>query len=279
MSLVPYAARLAPRATLGAYRIYNRRRNFAVAGRVARIGFNMAKYAYKRRRRAVYRMRKRRRFSPPNPSSGTATSKRHQIRLDAGGTAIGTRSLISENLAAIPHSTANTIDERQRNILNLRGTKLCFEVTNNTDDPLYFNCAVIVPKLSSAVTTTDFFRGSTGERAEDFGVALTGLQFHCLPINSDKYHILWHKRYKLRPLNNSTGTQRATSGSNYMNIEKYIKYKRQIRFTGNSDTNAEGGAPFLVFWGARFDTASGTAVTAGGFTVQRRFISYFKEPR
>lgn len=281
-SLVPYAGAIAPRTALygfrAASRIQRAYRAYRFASRFKRRAMPYVRYG-KRRYRAVARAAKRRRFSPPNPSVGTANSKRHVIQQDSTSANIATRTLTVHDLSAIPHSANNTINERQRNMINLRGTKICMELKNNLTAPLYVNCAVIVPKLATAPVTTDFFRGSDSSRAQTFSTTtLTGLQFHCLPINADKYHILWHKRYKLVPLDNTSGAV-ALSGKNYMTISKYVKYKRQIRYSTTGDVTAEGGAPHFVFWSSTFDSNAGAGSQAAALTVQRRFVSYFKEPK
>jgi len=263
-SIVPRYAIRRYGPPLAGYAMRAFRRNHGMYGRVA-----------KRTARRVYRARKRRRFRAPNPTSGTATAKRTEISNDNGPVARLTKSLNQVNLAAISHSANNTIDERQRNILNLRGVKMCLEVHNTQDDPLYYNCAVIVPKLSPSVSATGFFRGNGADRDVTFGTSLTGLQLHCLPINADKHYVLWHKRYKLNPISN-TGYQ-AASGKSYMTIKKYLKFKRQVRYSDNADTLPEGGVPYFISWCSLYGEASGAGVSA--LAEAKHFVTYFREPR
>lgn len=274
-SIVPYVGAIAPRAALRIQRAY---RGYRMARRVYRRAKPYARFA-KRKYRMAMRMNKRRKiFHPENPFAGTSTSKRREIAQDVTGLSSASRTLFTVDMANIPHGGDNNINERQRNLINLRGVKICMEVQNRVTDALYFNIAVLVPKRAASVTNTDFFRSSTAERAVDFDpTALTGLQFHCLPINSDKYKILWHKRRQLIGIDNTALT--AQSGKSYMTIQKYIKFKRQVRFNNNTDVVAEGASPFVVYWASGFNTAASQGAANGAFAVQRRFVTYFREPK
>jgi len=284
MSLVPYAGAIAPRATLYGYRSAVAARKIQSAWRTAlarktlRYGPPTMRFA-KRRARAMYRVAKRRKiFKPDNSYAGSATTKRVVIQQDATGQLRADRTIFTTDLGAIPHNANNQINSRQRNLVNLRGTKICMEVANNVSAPLYFNIAVVVPKLDTTVSATNFFRASGSERGSDFdATSLTGLQFHCLPINSDKYRILYHKRYKLIGADNVTRVAR--QGKDYMTIMKYIKFKRQLRFDNTSTTTSEGGSPHMVYWASQFDSAATAGSTADVYTVTERFVSYFREPK
>lgn len=265
--------------------MYRRRRAIRRAGRVARLAGvayrnrGTLKSGYKRARMAIKtRQAKRARFSTRNVGEpvGTSTSKRFTSK-DTTSVAKDSRTLYSEELTIIPHSSNNVIDNRQRNIVNLRGFKICMEFLNNIGQTQYFHVAIVSPKNSnSTVETTDFFRGTGSSRAVDFGQALSSLDFHCRGINTDKYTVLMHKRYRIQGNSNSTYVDR--SGRNYMNMMMYKKIKRQLRFEQTADNSPISGRIFLVYWSDLFATADGTAPTTGAYAVGERHIAYFKEP-
>lgn len=282
-TIVPYIGAVAPRAALYGYRAASRiqraYRSYRFAKRVYRRTMPYVRYA-KRRYRGVARARKRMRFTPPNYISGTSTSKRREVANDNVPLLVATRTLFTTDLGSIPHTATNDVSARQRNLLNMRGTKICMEMANQTNDALYVNVAVVVPLRATSVTNTDFFRSSVGNtRSTDFNAtALTGLEFHCLPINSDKHRVLWHKRFRLTP-RDTTGGLTDHQGRSYMTIEKYIKYKRQLRFANNTDAIPEGASPFLIYWCSGFGTSLAAGSTASALQVTRRFVTYFREPK
>jgi hypothetical protein len=172
----------------------------------------------------------------------------------------------------------NSINQRERQMVNMRGFKICIELRNIRDDPLYFNLAVIAPKGATATPVTpDFFRGSTDDRAIDFGTALTSNEFHCLPINTDKYVVLLHKRYRLGPSPGATLYTNENS-NNFLNIDRYVSLKRQLRWS-KDEQSAESGRVYVVHWAAAFGASTGTLPAANSYSMSKRYISYWKEPK
>jgi len=241
----------------------------------------MAYRAYKRKRSggksrmAMKRRVKARMFRPPKTSMG-ASAKSVVIESDSSPVTRMTKTLYDEPLAAIPHSTSNNINTRQRNMLNLRGFKVCMEVQNDLDTPIYFNWAVVCPKQSGSIDATKWFRGTSSNRVVGFNSGtLNGLEYNCRPLNSDAMHILCHKRYKIIP-GLASSTTESNSGNSHITIQKYIKYNRVVKFTDNADNEPENGNPVLVFWCSEFLSGnSATATTA--ISVSRQFTTYFRE--
>jgi len=187
--------------------------------------------------------------------------------------------LYEVEMTNIDSTTNNTISLRQRDIINVRGFKICMEVTNKGAVPLYFNVAVIAPKDGAAgVNTVDFFRSSATERARDFSTDLTSLEYHCLPINTDRYTVLKHKRYRL--LSGPTGSDYiANSGKNYMNLDWYIPLKRQVRFNNGDGGSPESGKVYFVYWGSGFGQNGGVIQGNADMEITERIVTYFREPR
>lgn len=250
---------------------------------------NMVRFAYRNRRtiRRGYRLarrsftasRKRKRFSPTNfgERPGTSTGKRTQIQ-NTDAVFKSSRVLYSTNLTVIAKTADNNIQGRQRDMVNYRGCKLCIELRNLTDSPLYFNMAILVSKKARTIDTADFFRGNTGDRSKDFGPALTGLQLHCLPINADEYTILKHKRFKLNVVSNGAAVTGFSNqyGSSYKTISMYVPIKRQLRYDDGAVSPIQ--PIFLVYWLDRFGAASGQTPVNDQITMTEHHIAYWKEP-
>lgn len=274
---------LAIRGAYGAMRVYRRRKSLYRAARAARVA--RAIYANRRGIRGAYkrvrafaqaRANKRARFSKTKIGEkvGLDLCKKHLAESTAG-LGQNTRTLILDSLCDIPHTIDNNINGRQRHVVNLRGFKLCMEIRNNTVDPLYVNLALIMHKSALNPTTSNFFRDQTTERAKDFNNALTGLEFHCSPINTDDYVVLFHKRYRLDP-NNAGTVNYSTNGKNYMNFDRYIPIKRQIRYDNNGDLAPQSGNLFFCQWYTRmFETS--TTVPVPATTVSKHFVTYFRD--
>ena len=98
---------------------------------------------------------------------------------------------------------------------------------------------------------------------------LTALEFHCLPINSDKWNVHKHVRTSLGPFS-------STAGENTKTIDFYLPINRQIRYLSSS-TEPMGPQMFLVYWCDVQDTAATTTATTGLVNLQYRIVKYFKD--
>jgi hypothetical protein len=129
--------------------------------------------------RAYKQYSKKRKTSRHNNSTqnvghapGSDTGKRHHLT-DAISGFRDTRTQYITNLTELPHQDTHgvqfRIDERNRQIAHIKGFKICMEVSNQRPDPVYWNWAIVVPKLTVTNTfPTDFFRGNAETRGQDF---------------------------------------------------------------------------------------------------------------
>lgn len=247
-AIVRYGPRTVRAASrYGSYLVrYNKRARLAYGAiqygpRVIRAASNIARWYRRRRGRRPTRFSRSQIGHRVNESTG----KRYTIEDSINN--YNTRTLYKIDLTNIPKTTSNEIDSRQRDIVNLRGFKFCIELQNRLERPLYFNYAVLSPKNGQTVSEENFFRGSGNGRGLTFSnLLLSSNDFHCRPINADEYIILRHKRYRLSSLVLEGGSNYTeNSGKNYMNIMKYVKLKRQIRYDG---LDAQSSPVVFVFW-------------------------------
>jgi len=224
-------------------------------------------------------VRRKKAFSPRNFGErvGTSTAKR-AVTDDTQVITRDTRTLYNHSALDIPFGTA--LNQRERNIANVRGIKVCMEVKSLSNEPLYINVAMLAPKDGvNAVDTNNFFRSSDDTaRARDFDINLNSNEFHCLAINTDKYTILKHKRMRLIPQGAGTTTTVSLTGYSYMNLNWWIPLKRQIRWNAGTNQPVSGEVQ-LVYWADQFHTPTGTTPVIGEFSVMRRCVAYFKEPK
>lgn len=208
--------------------------------------------------------------------AGTTTSKRSLITNTSN--LKSTRTLYSTDLTEISQTTTNAINQRQRDMLYMSGTKLCFEVANARTKPLYVNIAVVHSKKDNdtvgTVGTGDFFRSNGDARTQSFSDALSSLEFHCLPLNSDRFNVLTHKRMVLDPLTAGSGYT-ASDGKSFTSVDLWVPVKRQIRYNGDEAQSKI----WLLYWFDEFDSPQTTLAAANAVKVAEHHVTYFKEPK
>lgn len=200
---------------------------------------------------------------------GSATAKTDTGTQDNAVTS--TRTLNSR--ALIQLTRGDNINARERDIIDLRGFKFCVQAQNlRTNAPLYVNVAVVSSKFdpTQAPTTAGFFRGENSSRGDNFDVNLQSAEFHCLPINTDKYFIQAHHRIQLAPFN--------TQQKDYAMKEFYVPIKRQIRFddSGSGSLNRQF---YLVWWCDILLAASGSLPVSTALSLQWKAVTVFREPK
>ena len=226
------------------------------------------------------RRAKRARFSASNIGEpvGSATAKQcrtgqrdHQV--------ISTRTLYNEGLFDIGRGDERY--QRERDIINVRGVKICMEFSNRSTNPMYFHWAIIHPKDGkSGIGAPDFFRNQAngGQRGAAFANSLSAEQFHCLPINTDIYTIIRHRKMVLGPAVGSTVFS-ARNTKNYGNVSEYIPIKRQVRYVGPGAANPASGQLWLVFWCDRFGEAKDSVPIPNEMFIGHHSLVYFHEPK
>jgi len=280
---------IVPAFSLGK-RVYDASRVYsaATAGKRARMAYKMGKTygpsAYSAAKTIAMRYRKykqskAKRRTRIGEEQGTSTTKRDRTFF-IENQALSTRTLYVRNLTDIERTTTNDIDKRQRDIVNFRGVKLCFEIeNNNTTVPLIWHYAVISPKGSNTDVSNvgnKLFRASEGnQRFTSFGTALSSIEFDCLPINSDRWVILTHKKFMLGGRSNPGADQQTW----FRTIQDYVKVNRQLRYNDDATVGVQCETPILcVWWCDYFSTAGGTSIVPSALQVSERHINYWNEP-
>lgn len=211
---------------------------------------------------------------------GSGTCKRAVTQVDWVNSGFSSRALywrdLTANLAKTDASHIDAINRRSRDLLNLRGFKIRYAVTNRCDNPITFRVAVVNPNHGTDIITTDFFRGYKDSRSVDFSTALNGGELCESPINKDKYNVIKEWKIRIKTNDRSTGAFIERTGNNYRYGEMYLKINRQLRFISGTD-NVE--TPLLLVWWADNPFAVGAEEpTPACYIYNFQSIAYFKEP-
>lgn len=279
--MVPYAAR----GALTAYKVARGYRRYRMAGAVARhVVRNSGRY-YKAARtigRAYRRYRSNRTVKRARVEIGhngkTSAKKNYQVSVDL--IARNSNTQFFNDLTIIPGGSGN--NQRLRPMIRLSGFKICMEVVNILSLDLYFNWAIISPKAGNTGSTpnfnTFFFRSQDETRGEDFNsTGLSSLLRHCLPINTDRWNVLAHRRYQLAPRMASQTNVPFSNKSTRLKIERYVKLNKMIRYESADNASCEDKIWF-IYWFGQFGEVSGVAPSS----VANHSVyihTYFREPR
>lgn len=212
---------------------------------------------------------------------GVARCKRAKVETAINETN-STRELYFDELTNIERATGlNELDKRQRDVVHISGFKMCFEVSNNLGRPGLFNYAVVYDKRTNdsegQVSVEDFFRSDGGnERSLPFSTLLTSMQFHCSPLNTDRFTVLWHKRFKLAaPPSVSSDAYEDGDMKSWIAFNKYLKINKKITY---DDGHAQSKI-WLLRWCDRFQQAATGTKLLNAFSADHTVTAYFREPR
>ena len=214
---------------------------------------------------------------------GSNNCKVHEVYQTTGtNETIDTKTLFQREVSVIPHG--GNRNQRQSNIVNVRGFRTELVLKNDLTEPLHVNMAWVHPKTdgalsSGSIDTTDFFRSYDGNRGEAFDATKTGLDFTTLKINTDLFTVLKHKRFCFAgSAENSTAWESGVLNS-FRRYKFYVPLKRQLRFENTSATMPVEGNVFFVMWCSKMFDTSAQGATTDAITYQERQLCWFKEPK
>lgn len=246
-----------------------------------------------KRKRSAYGARKRARVI--GYPKGASTAQNNQLARDLGAIPLESKRIYSIELTRIGRSSQGETDRRSL-AMYISGFKICMCLRNERSDVSYFNWAIVTykndildsekfnPGVSNdgvvGQTVVGFFRDqgtAANSRATGMDDLKTGMELHCLPINTDLYKILRHKRYKLG--SNQTGkpggaNNNGSTGSNMIMINRWIPLKRQVRYSAADALTCQQPI-FLIMWCSTHLEAGGT-VPIECVSRQLRAITYFR---
>jgi len=251
------------------------RRTFATRGRSRKRAYS--RYGRSRRR---YKKRSFRRKATRNigVNIGFGNCKR-ALTANTVGQQIFNMTLYSRDLTWIERADdgLNSINERQREMINLRGFKIHMAINNDPGGKgdRIWHCAIISPKGSfgffgpqdNCVAGDNFFRGNGVNRAINFQSSLTGIERNVLSINTDAYSILFHKRFYFENTD--------TNGKRSKFLKLWVPLKRQVTYDGIPQ--AQAGRCALVWWFEPVQGVGPSSTPVAYADLDLHCITYFKE--
>lgn len=214
---------------------------------------------------------------PPGEEPGVRNTKRNENISSNQQLFAGTLAFYEPT--AISGTTTNEIYARQRDLIRITGLKIDLEYRNNNSTPMYMNIAVVSLKNTTTIATPNFFRKYGSTRGVDFGdTSLGAIDYHRLPINTDIYNVLSHKRFVIRgyDLENAPQFSLNSGGTNYGVHSEYININRQFRYVNATSTRSQTPI-YICMWVATF--LDPPPVTAGTVPLQfsLRHTLHFRE--
>lgn len=270
---------VAMRAARGARYLSYAGMGMAGAGALAAGGVGYGLY---RGYKAFKRMRVRRRaliksgsaFNAPRPN------KVFVIHTDPGRSAFNGATLHFNRLVNVPKQT--TSDEqnlRDGDSIKVSGVKIQWELANDSEVPLYFSWAIIVPKdaaaNSSTLVTEDFFRAYGTGRAINFDNLISGWDRYTREINTDIHDVVARGKWQFngRSSGITSGVNVVTPTRRY--IDKWVPIAREYRF--DDDGTIQGPQPWLVYWADVDNANAGQTPAANVLTINRKTLCYYKD--
>lgn len=279
--ITPYAAtltlaqarRLNAATSIGKYAWQNRKTIY----RAAR---SIGKFAMARRKR---RGAKRKLQFGASQRSGlgnaarTAESKRSS---QAAGIFqfINFRTLYAIDMLSIPQTgIGDVIDQRERDVLRVKGVKTMVIAKTTNDIPVMMHYALVTWKNQGNVASNvNFFRQFDSERGLDFDTASgSSMVFNNYPINSDVMHIHYHKKQVIGNASDNATTE-AIRNNAVRYHKRWTKFYRQVRY--NDLDVANNTNLYFIYWYDRLVQVSG-AIPAGGVQVCVEAVTYFNDPK
>lgn len=189
-----------------------------------------------------------------------------------------TRTLYTTALAYIPkQTTADEQNLRDGNKVTIKGFAINIRFDNLSHDAgLYINVAIVIPRQSSAVSASEFFRDWGIERWLDFATGWSS-EVTNRPINTDKYEVIMHRRYLLNQANEvSVGTGNFPNAPSGVRLQMYSKVNRAFTYDGTSG-NTKEALPYLIHWCDQQRAASGSAAVNDVLRIHRTVKIVYRE--
>lgn len=212
---------------------------------------------------------------------GTSSSKSALIT-DNNSSVLDGRVLYYHGCIAVQHG--NQRNQRERNIINVRGIRNQMLISTDATAPVFVNIALISIKNwdgwdgeGIGPSSANFFRNYEEQRGTDFSIALNSLKFHYNAINTDNFVVLKHKRYLLD--NPGQSAFKEPNRPSYRAINWYTPLRRQVRFENDGDVIPTDGQVFLVYWCDLFQAGDNQIAVQDILKIQERTILYFKDPK
>ncbi len=175
------------------------------------------------------------------------------------------------------------INERERDIVHLKGWKVRFHFQNTYDVPITLRFAVVSPRQTFGTTATEralsLLRSFGPERALNLGIGNSGISNTKNRINDDLYMIMYEHSVEVGPDASSTGYTGGVE-ANWSYFEKWIPLNKQLRYSTGTSGKSETPVYLIYWYDAKIRKATEAFSAVGGTgVVQTRVdsIAYFHD--
>lgn len=161
--------------------------------------------------------------------------------------------------------------------VDIRGLKYEFTLVNNMGEPYYFHWAIIRCKnYGDLMYNQEFFRDYGESRDVTFSTSLADQTLNRLPINPDRYSILFHKRIWV-PRKGSQ-TEQFNYGlykdTNFRKVGGYVPIKQHMQYNDDAGETNQNRPIFTVYWFASPQGAGASALNA--MTIAHTNVVFYK---
>jgi len=251
--------------------------NAAMAVDLIGEGINLGKKMYQSQQQGRQAKRAKTKVTPPMKTMGKPPGHSENKRTDqqVGATSMNNKLMKAIPLIAVQKDVSGdeNISKRSRDTIHHKGVKICFMAKNRLKEPVFFNWAIIIPKADNSINALNILRGDETERDQSIDNSRTYMDLRCLPINSDRYRIVKHKRFTIL-FDSDKDISNPNEGCDMRVVEEYIRIDRQIFFDGDIAlplTNV-----WMVWWCDFYGSAPG-ALIIPSLDYSYKLVNYFKE--
>jgi len=183
---------------------------------------------------------------------------------------------------------ASNYDTRANSKIFLKGFRIRVHFKNNLLRPQVVHWAMVRPRygITSATDTflVDWYKNlglgasSPVRLGVDFNDAqLNGVLHATLPINTERWDVLNHLRFKLGTIS-TTGGYSSGELKNYRSLYRYVKINKVIDFPdGTSQFPSIDQQIYMVMWAAPWDYTAAEGDIEGAITYLANVVSVFKQ--
>lgn len=160
--------------------------------------------------------------------------------------------------------------------IDIRGMKYEFTIVNNMAEPYYFHWAIVRCKnYGDIMYNQEFFRDYGGSRDVTFSTSLADQTLNRLPINPDRYAILFHKRIFIprKGAQNEQFNMGEYRECNFRKVGGYAPIKQNMQYNDDEGEQNQNRPIFTVFWFAS-PQGAGQSVSAAMSIAHTNVVFY-----
>lgn len=206
---------------------------------------------------------------------------------------LGVSSRTIHQIPLIKCAKGTAINQRLRDLVNLRGFRFELNVNNIKPNAYVLNWAFVHPKANMVSTntttgmfdTSEFFRHYGATRAGGLATAMSGLEVTNAAINTDMYAVLRRGRIFLNPGRDSDNPGATDiiylgeKGANYRFKKLWVPIKRQVVWDPNISNDLPTENVSFVYWLDQPFSEVGQLPIQDVCALEARCIMYFRETR